>query len=144
MESPVRPGTDRPWLILVGAGLAALIAWTVQQDYFTAPALSPEAPGSAPTARARANLPSLFSTDDYPAAALRRNEGGTVGFTVSVNRRGKVDRCVVTSSSGSESLDGATCGIIQRRARFEPARDANGQAVADKISSRTRWQLADD
>jgi hypothetical protein len=33
-----------------------------------------------------------------------------------------VSRCNVVSSSGSSSLDNATCSILAKRARFTPAR----------------------
>jgi TonB family protein len=94
-----------------------------------------------PATRARANLPSFFTTQDYPQDALRNDEKGTVAFTADVSPDGRVTHCAVTASSGSISLDSATCAIVQRRARFTPARDANGRAVEDRVTARIRWDL---
>jgi TonB family protein len=55
-----------------------------------------------------------------------------------------VTSCTVTSSSGSASLDAATCRIMTERARFIPARDRRGRAVADSLSARVRWVLPED
>ena len=143
MTSPVQPGRDRPWLILVGAGLAALAAWSVQQEALIPSERVVERPATAPIERASANLPALFSTDDYPQAALRRDEQGTVAYTLSINRRGRVRHCEVATSSGSRALDRATCRILKRRARFTPARGADGKAIGDTLSGRIRWQLPD-
>lgn len=101
----------------------------------------PPLTGNVPEVRAKANLPSYFTTMDYPAAARRAGEQGTVGFTAAVDPTGRVTACAITASSGSPSLDYATCAIISRRARFTPAQDGAGRAVADRIEARTRWVL---
>lgn len=97
--------------------------------------------GPAPTVRANANLVALFSTDDYPMSALRNEEVGTVAFVARVNRDGRVTQCEITTSSGSTSLDVTTCTIMQRRARFTPARDAAGRVVEDSVTGRINWVL---
>lgn len=91
--------------------------------------------------RASANLPALFATDDYPFEARRKGETGTVAFTAAIDRDGRVTDCTITTSSGSPSLDLATCSIIRSRARFRPARDAAGRAVEDSQSARISWRL---
>jgi len=103
--------------------------------------LPPLPEGAVPSVRASAHLPSLFATDDYPAAALRNEEQGTVSLAVAINRDGRVTQCSITTSSGSVSLDVATCSIIQRRARFTPARDESGRTVEDRADARIRWEL---
>lgn len=90
---------------------------------------------------ATANLVSLFSTDDYPREAIRNGEEGTVAVTLTVDAEGKVADCVVDVSSGSPSLDVATCRILWTRAKFTPARDAKGQPVQDTFHQRIRWEL---
>lgn len=87
-----------------------------------------------------APLSSLISMDDYPAAALRANAEGVVDFRVAVGADGRVAGCVVTGSSGSASLDAATCRVVRSRARFEPAIDANGPAD-DVYVGRHRWRI---
>jgi protein TonB len=96
---------------------------------------------AAAPARAKANLTSLFSDQDYPAAALAAREQGDVGFALDVGADGRVTACAVTRSSGSSALDSATCRLIQSRARFTPARDARGATVPDKVRGRISWIL---
>ena len=93
-------------------------------------------------ARARANLAGLISSDDYPPSALRNEEQGTVRVRLSIDTSGRVTNCSVTQSSGSSQLDSTTCRLLQRRARFTPARDNRGQPIADTITSPPiRWQI---
>ena len=105
---------------------------------------APPPPRVSQAARAKGNLPSLFSTDDYPQAAIRGEEQGTTAVRLTISPDGRVSDCSVTSSSGSSSLDGATCSILKRRARFSPAKDQNGQPISDTTSTRIRWELPSD
>jgi len=112
-----------------------------------APAPPPPAPPPPRTiepARARANLSSYVSNDDYPPSALRANEEGTTGFRLTVGPDGRVTACTVTSSSGSSALDSTTCRLMRSRARFTPARDSSGQPTTDSASGRIRWQIQDE
>jgi protein TonB len=101
----------------------------------------PPPPRVVPPQRARANLNSYFSTDDYPAAALRGNEQGTTSFSLVIGVSGRVDSCTVTGSSGSSSLDQATCRILRSRARYTPARDESGNPTTGRDSGRVTWRL---
>ena len=85
----------------------------------------------------------LFSTDDYPADAIRKEQQGLVSYRATVGIDGRVSQCEIVVSSGSASLDKATCQIIQRRARFSPARDQQGAPVEDHFDGRIRWVLPD-
>ena len=109
-----------------------------------APPPPPAPPRTVEPARARANLQSYFSTDDYPSAAQRGNEEGTASFSLTVGPDGRVQACSITSSSGSASLDAATCRILRSRARFTPARDNHGQPTTDSVRNRIRWVLPQD
>lgn len=104
--------------------------------------LPAEAPPPAEHARARANLASYISDGDYPSEALRLNQQGTVGFDLDVAEDGRVIYCHVTASSGSQLLDLRTCQVMLDRARFEPARDEQGNPVPDRISSRVTWRIS--
>jgi protein TonB len=95
-------------------------------------------------ARAKANLNSLFSTDDYPQSSLRNEEHGTTVVRLSVGTDGRVTDCSVTSSSGSTALDNATCSIIRRRARYTPAQDQAGNPIGGSDSARIRWEIPDE
>ena len=87
------------------------------------------------------NLTSFISVSDYPAEALRKGEQGTVGFRLVVGADGKVSDCAVISSSGSETLDRATCRLMREKARFRPATDASGNPKTDTFESQVRWRL---
>jgi protein TonB len=108
------------------------------------PPAPPPPPRVSPPQRARANLNSYFSADDYPAAALRGNDQGTTGFRLSIGPNGRVTDCAVTSSSGSAALDQATCRILRSRARYTPARDSSGNPTSGTDSGRVTWRLPAD
>ena len=91
--------------------------------------------------RATANLASYLSDADYPAEAIRNGEEGTTGFELQVGTDGSVTACHILQSSGSRSLDEASCRIMQARARFSPARDQAGNPVPDIVRSRIRWVM---
>lgn len=92
-------------------------------------------------ARARANLASYVSDEDYPNSAVRNEEQGTTRFRLGVGPDGRVSECTVTVTSGSPALDSATCRLMKQRARFTPARDDNGKATTDSVASAIRWVL---
>lgn len=106
-----------------------------------APPAPPPPPRVIPPQRARANLNSYFSTDDYPAAALRTNDEGSTGFRLTIGPSGRVSDCAITSSSGSAALDQATCRILRSRARYTPARDTSGNPTSGTDSGRVTWRL---
>ena len=102
----------------------------------------PPPPRKVEPARPRGSLVGLFSPDDYPSSAQSAGAEGTVRASITVGPDGRVTGCSVTQSSGNNALDNATCNIIRRRAKFTPARDSNGQAVSDTISSPPiTWRL---
>ena len=108
-------------------------------------ATPPNAVAGAPAiepARARANLASYISNEDYPASAVKAGEQGTVRFRLDVGSDGRVTHCRVTGSSGSPALDNTTCRLMRSRARFTPARDRSGNPTADVFSSSITWRMA--
>jgi protein TonB len=110
-----------------------------------APAPPPAPPPPPPPQRAnpepRGNPGNWANANDYPSRALREEREGTTSFRVVVNASGRVDSCQITGSSGHSDLDAATCKNIQRRARFRPSLDAQGNPTTGTWSSRVRWQI---
>ena len=106
----------------------------------------PPPPADYPVQRATpvVPLPSLFSADDYPAAALRAGQEGVVGYRMAIDKGGRVVGCDITSSSGSMSLDSTTCRLIRARARFRPARTAKGKKTADIMYGRIWWRFPEE
>ncbi len=76
---------------------------------------------------------------EYPAEAERNGWTGTVSFTVTVTPQGRATDCIVTASSGYAVMDIAACEGLTRHARFAPARDEQGKAVAGKWMSRITY-----
>lgn len=83
----------------------------------------------------------LVTQDDYPAAALRERRGGRVVVKYTVNTSGKAESCFVLESSGSDDLDTTTCRLIERRGRFTPATDAQGNKITSSGSETVVWTL---
>jgi protein TonB len=101
-------------------------------------------PSLDPKAASPLGSPGKWATsDDYPARALREERAGITRFRVTVGPDGRVRNCEVTASSGSSDLDRATCENVARRARFKPATDEAGAAVAGSYSSAVRWEIPD-
>ncbi|MFZ1743700.1 MAG: TonB family protein, partial [Pontixanthobacter sp.] len=62
-------------------------------------------------------------------------------FKVSVGTNGKVQNCQIVASTGHSALDEATCDLVTKRARFEPARDSSGNKTTGDYSTSVKWQL---
>ncbi|MBN8818557.1 MAG: energy transducer TonB [Sphingomonas sp.] len=96
-------------------------------------------PGAVP-AREVGTSP-LITSDDYPEEALYNEVQGTVTIVWTITSLGFVEHCHVVESSGHAQLDEAACRAIIRRARYEPARDREGRAIASIERRRVVWQL---
>ena len=100
----------------------------------------PIPPGT--TAPAPRGLPGAWVTnDDYPPAALRAEQSGDVIFRLDLDEAGRVTNCTIRASSGSDLLDQTTCGLLRRRARLTPARDASGNPIPSQWSNGFRWSI---
>lgn len=86
----------------------------------------------------------IFSVDDYPAAAIRAQSQGTAGVRFWVSKEGKASDCRVVESSGTKVLDETTCNIIVRRGKYDPARTTSGEAIDSPAFTRVRWLLPSD
>lgn len=93
------------------------------------------------TASPRGNPGGWITNDDYRPVWINRGLEGTARFSLSIDASGRVTDCSITGSTGHAQLDAATCELLSRRARFEPARDTNGERVAGRYSSSVRWTI---
>jgi periplasmic protein TonB len=111
------------------------------------PVMAPPAPPPPPrkvqsATSAKGDLRSLFSADDYPASAQSAGAEGTTRASLTIGPDGRVVGCNIIQSSGNGALDSATCNILRRRAKFVPARDSNGNATSDTITTPSIvWRL---
>lgn len=101
----------------------------------------PPRPSMATDAAPARNWRNWITTDDYPTAALRGEVQGLVVISVTIGTDGRVRSCLVTQSSGSRLLDDTTCRLYTQRARFTPARDADGNPTVAQRTDRYRWQI---
>lgn len=102
-----------------------------------APPAAKPAPPSPATDRGRGNT---ISEDDYPDASRRAEEQGVAKASYTIGTDGKASNCSIVTSSGFPRLDEATCKIIERRFRYNPAM-RDGQPVAETKTKAVRWQL---
>ncbi len=84
-----------------------------------------------PTLPDRGARPLTSPAPEYPAAARRAGEQGTVVLEVEVGPDGQPDEVSIASRSGSRELDGAALRAV-RDWSFEPAIH-NGKAVASSV-----------
>ena len=101
------------------------------------PAPAPTVAPTPATARGRGNA---FSDDDFPSASRAAEEEGVTRVSYLIGTDGRVTECQVVATSGFKRLDDATCNIIQRRFRFNPA-TRDGQPVPERRSQPVRWKL---
>jgi protein TonB len=78
---------------------------------------------------------------DYPASSSRAQRGGEVETQFIVEPSGRVTGCRVTKSSGDAALDATTCALIERRFRFRPATNSQGEPVTSEYGWRQSYWL---
>lgn len=107
------------------------------------PIVLPPRPGPtfSPTAPVPRNAQNWISTDDYPARDLRLGHEGTARYRVVVDSSGRVNACEITASTGHAGLDRATCTHIERRARFDPAKNGDAKPSVGSYSGVVTWQI---
>lgn len=106
-----------------------------------APPPPPPPPSAASPAKPRGSPGNWVTPDDYPSRALREEREGVTGISFTIGADGRVSNCQVNAPSGSPDLDAATCPNFTRRARYTPAKDSAGNALATNSSQRIRWQI---
>jgi periplasmic protein TonB len=105
------------------------------------PSAVPE-PRFAPVAPAPRGQPGNWVTsNDYPTRDIREGNEGTALFKLTLTAQGAVSGCEITRSSGHPGLDAATCDRLMARARFAPARDAQGQATTGSYTGKITWVI---
>lgn len=92
-------------------------------------------------AQPRTSLERLVRIQDYPASARAAGEQGDTDFTLTVDPGGRVSQCTIARSSGSAALDETTCRLMKSRARFTPARAADGSLRYGAAAGRIAWRI---
>jgi TonB family protein len=134
------PRAGAPVLVTMLAVMAVLLPAAA-----SGAARRPVAPAAAPRTPTPIGSPGdWLNPNDYPAAALRHEMAGISAFRLAVDAQGRPGACEITASSGFDVLDQAACERLVRNARFTPAHDAAGRAVAGIYSSRVRWVMPEN
>lgn len=95
-----------------------------------------------PIAAAPLGNPGRWITDsDYRSSWINRDYSGVAAFSLEIDARGRVNNCSITQSTGHAALDEATCKLLERRARFEPAKNGDGNAVSGTFNSSVNWKI---
>ena len=95
-----------------------------------------------PIAASPANNPGRWVTDsDYRSTWIRQEMSGVASFALTIDSRGKVSDCTITRSTGHSALDQATCTLIERRAKFDPAKDSYGNPIAGTYRNSVNWKI---
>jgi TonB family protein len=95
----------------------------------------------APVIKQHAQCPFVVTIDAYPRDAVEAGVTGTTTIRYVVAANGVITRCAPVSRSGSESLDAATCGLVNRRL-CKPAKDQTGANVPELWEWTVTWSNA--
>ncbi len=103
-------------------------------------------PSATPTfdpvsAAPRGNPGRWITDNDYRPSWISREFSGVAGFTLEIDRQGRISDCTITRSTGYSALDDATCRLLRSRAEFSPAKDSSGAIVPGTYSSSVNWQI---
>lgn len=79
--------------------------------------------------------------DDYPSDAIRAGRQGEVAMIWKIGTDGRLSDCRIVLSSGTPSLDAASCTAMTKRGVYQPARDAGGTPIISWGSRKVRWRL---
>ena len=85
------------------------------------------------------HLSGAITRRDIPRSVWKSANRGNVVAYFTVGTDGRASECSIRQSSGHPVLDATTCRLIEQRFRFEPARDARGQAVARPYGWLQEW-----
>lgn len=82
-----------------------------------------------------------FSPDDLPAYVQMAGRNRFVSTRTTVRTDGTVQDCIVERGSGDPKLDALTCSIIQRRAKFQPAKWLDGTPAYGVFRMHMNWVI---
>ena len=77
---------------------------------------------------------------DYRQIAAMGLPRGDAGLLLLVNPAGRVERCRALRSSGDPAVDNILCQTLMDRARFSPAREANGKPLYQDVRYFPSWR----
>ena len=87
------------------------------------------------------DLRKVFSSEDYPAIALSKDQSGAIRVAVLVDEKGKVADCTVVETSGVASLDAQSCALITQHAKIKPAIGLDGKPAKGALLQKITWMV---
>lgn len=82
-----------------------------------------------------------LNPDDYPSKALAFGHNGIVQFRLDVDPEGKVIGCYVLARTSPDDFADTTCKAIARRAKLQPALDAQGKPMRSFWVQKVHWLM---
>lgn len=82
-----------------------------------------------------------LTNSDYPHNMAAKRMSGIVNFRLIVDESGAPVSCHVQQSTDPEGFDKTVCNAMMRRARFTPARDAEGNPMRSYYLNRARFEV---
>jgi len=93
--------------------------------------------GSVPPVVADADVMAV----NRPADRSPRSGEARVAIILDIDEAGAVTRCQVAQSSGYPQLDSLTCDTMAKTARFHPAHNKDGEAIASQYRTIVTFRL---
>lgn len=135
------PDIDAPIVMRGGDGPIAGAGGTLTPLPNIVPDI-PTVPRVDPVAARPSNDPGGWITDrDYKSRWANEELTGIARFRLQLSARGRVTDCAITASSGHAALDQATCALVTKRARFNPAKDDTGAKTTGTYRGAVQWTL---
>lgn len=76
---------------------------------------------------------------DYPTNSASKGEQALIHFRLMVDAEGKPTQCAIQTATQTPQIKALTCQLMMKRARFTPARDQSGAAVASYYVNLALW-----
>ena len=132
------------WTVKAAPPMSSSVAAAAVRPPPPAPAIvcAPPAVAAGPMVAEPCMADAWIADGAYPPGPLARGESGLVRYRLFIDTAGRVERCAINGSSGHAGLDGDTCALLARRARFVPARDVDGSPMTWEYAGSVRWELA--
>ncbi|MEM1133616.1 MAG: energy transducer TonB [Pseudomonadota bacterium] len=87
------------------------------------------------------DLSKWIRSSDYPTDMLNSRQPAIVSARLMIDREGQLTGCHIQRTTRPKEFDDAVCGSIKKRARFEPAIDASGEAIDSYYRIDIRFQI---
>lgn len=87
-------------------------------------------------------ISSWLRSSDYPWRPHSKGESASIQFRLMVDQTGAPTLCTIQSATRSPDFFDLTCKLLMKRARFAPARDAQGAPVASYYTNSVNWVMA--